>query len=144
MSSSGNGRKGKLGREVAEALCQEKKTMVETIDKAVGIVILPRGKNFKLEPKFVLLAEEKFSTRVYVLSKTKDSFTILRVSFYVAKVKSASRFVLAISKACAGHDSSLLTVSKSRLTIGQFLMLQSVAIENPFWSPDNKSLTHSL
>ena len=37
--------------------------------------------------------------------------------------------MLAISKAFAGHDSSLLTVSKSRLTIGQFLMLQSVAIE---------------
>ena len=40
--------------------------------------------------------------------------------------------MLAISKAFAGHDSSLLTVSKSRLTIGQFLMLQSVAIKNPF------------
>ena len=48
-------------------------------------------------------------------------------------IKSASCFVLAISKACAGHDSSLLTVSKYRLTIGQFLMLQSVAIENPFF-----------
>ena len=40
--------------------------------------------------------------------------------------------MLAISKACAGYDSSLLTVNKSRLTIGQFLMFQSVAIEKPF------------
>lgn len=40
--------------------------------------------------------------------------------------------MLAISTAFAGHDSSLLTVSKSRLTIGQFLMLQSVAMEKPF------------
>ena len=80
----------------------------------------------------MLWAEEKFSSRIYVLSLTKDSLTIFRVSFNVVEGKSASCFVLSISKACAGHDSSLLTVSKSRLTIGQDLMLQSVAIENPF------------
>lgn len=58
MSSSGNGRKGRLGREVAGTLCREEKTMVEAIDKAVGIAILPRGVKFKLVPKFVLWAEE--------------------------------------------------------------------------------------
>ena len=78
MSSSGNGKKGRLGRDVVGTLWRGKKTMVETIDKAVGIVILRRGVNFKLEPKFVLWAEEKFSSRIYVLSLAKDSLTIFK------------------------------------------------------------------
>ena len=80
MNSSGNGRKGRLGREVAEALCQEKKTMVEAIDKAVWIVILPRGVKFKLVPKFVLSAEENTcrKPKLGTLSKTFSGFCPLR------------------------------------------------------------------
>ena len=60
-----------MGREVAGILCREEKTTVETIDKALGIVIRPRGVNFKLEPRFVLWVEENFSSKTSVLSLNK-------------------------------------------------------------------------